>query len=149
MPSSWRAGILDGQLREPVLILDSWIDEVFTPYVPRGTAFADAHDSLVRCVLHMACPQQKPSSNLGQQSLLARLFSISLGTAKRSRTIDRVVILTKRLNPSFRGSRCGQDKSTIAGNHPAYRRTACAVKRMDGRPSVFGDGQRYATRSVR
>lgn len=56
MPFTCKSVTLDGQLREPELIFDEWIDEVFTTYVPRGAAFANAHDSLGRCVLRMAGP---------------------------------------------------------------------------------------------
>ena len=56
MPFTCKSVILDGQLRQAELVFDSWIDGVFTTYVPRGTAIAHAHDLLGPCVLRMAGP---------------------------------------------------------------------------------------------
>jgi len=75
MPFICKSVILDGQLPEPKLTFDLWIDEVFTTYVPRGTAFANAHDSFGRCVLRMGgpgVPTTKPSLMPGS--------SITVGT---------------------------------------------------------------------
>ncbi|HEV7301019.1 MAG TPA: hypothetical protein VGN72_16750 [Tepidisphaeraceae bacterium] len=70
MPFSCEAKLDASQLRDGAIVFDAWIDNVWSTFVPQGTAFARCHDGNGSCLLLLNGPgylSSKPKLKVGDR----------------------------------------------------------------------------------